>query len=323
MAAPKMLADPQGGRHPIGTGPFVFKEWVPDDHLTVVRNEKYWQKPAYLDKVTFRPLTDSAVRKGAFDSGDTQVYYTASSKETHAYLDDQKNGKVHVTVAPPASPDVLVLNTKKAPLNDVRVRKALAMSIDINRVIAFLDGQGVKQAMHGPYSDDSFWFTDTKYPTFDLAGAKKLVAEYEKEKGPIKFDYSGNQDPFIVTYMQLFQSMWKDAGIDANIVSKAQGDNVSATLSGNFQVTGWGGIGGDDPDNDYTYFHSGGLNIAGFTSPIIDAAMDKGRALSDQAARKAEYAKVHGIENFTLPDGGAARPLTSGRFFLNNVWIEK
>ena len=155
--------------------------------------------------------------------------------------------------------------------------------------IAFLDGQGVKQAMHGPYSDDSFWFTDTKYPTFDLAGAKKLVAEYEKEKGPIKFDYSGNQDPFIVTYMQLFQSMWKDAGIDANIVSKAQGDNVSATLSGNFQVTGWGGIGGDDPDNDYTYFHSGGLNIAGFTSPVIDAAMDKGRALSDQQARKAEY----------------------------------
>ena len=77
--------------------------------------------------------------------------------------------------------------------------------------------------------------------------------------------------------------------------------------------------------------------------------MDKGRALSDQQARKAEYAKVqqvltenlpflwlytnqfavitpakvHGIENFTLPDGGAARPLTSGRFFLNNVWIEK
>ena len=63
-------------------------------------------------------------------------------------------------------------------------------------------------------------------------------------------------------------------------------------LGGDFQVTGWGGLGGDDPDNDYTYFHTGGLNLTGFTSPAVDAAMDAGRALSDQDARKEQYAIV-------------------------------
>ncbi|CAB4864220.1 unannotated protein [freshwater metagenome] len=348
MASPKMLADPEGGRHPVGTGPFVFSEWTPDDHLTVTRNDNYWQHPAYLDSVTFRPLGDSTVRKGAFDAGDTQVYYTASASEVAGYKAAADKGDMHVTMAPPASPEVVLLNTKKAPLDDIRVRKALALSIDIDRVITFLDGVGVKQAIHGPWADDSFWYVDTKYPTYDLVEAKKLVAEYEAEKGPISFDYSGNQDPFIVTYMQLFQSMWKDAGIDVNIVSKAQGDNIASVFGGSYQVTGWGGIGGDDPDNDYGYLHSGGVNITGFTSPEIDAAMDAGRALSDPAARKAEYAKVqqiltdnmpflwlytnqfgvitptkvHGIDTFVLPDGTPGRPLTSARFFLNNVWVE-
>ena len=49
-------------RAPMGTGPFKFKEWVPDDHLTVVRNDDYWQDPAYLDEVIFKPIPDSDAR---------------------------------------------------------------------------------------------------------------------------------------------------------------------------------------------------------------------------------------------------------------------
>ena len=89
MAAPAMLASPDGGRSPIGTGPFVFSEWIPDDHLTVTRNDDYWQGAPYLDGIEFRPISDSTARKAAFDGGDIDVYYTGSSSEITEYFVQQ------------------------------------------------------------------------------------------------------------------------------------------------------------------------------------------------------------------------------------------
>ncbi|MEI7618365.1 MAG: ABC transporter substrate-binding protein [Actinomycetota bacterium] len=350
MAAPKMLASPEGSRNPDGTGPFVFKEWIPDDHLTVVRNDKYWQKPALLDSVEFRPITNSDSRKAAFASGDIDVIATANAPEVKSYLDLESKGKVHVVKAPPSDPDVILLNTSKPPLNDIRVRKAMAMALDLNRIVDFLEGTGVKEVATGPYPKDSFWYYKTDYPQFDAAAAKKLIDEYTAEKGPIKLEYAGNQDPFIVSFQELIQSMWADVGITADIVSRAQGENVGAVLGGKYDVTGWGGIGGDDPDNDYNYFHSGtGLDLTKFSSPALDAALDKGRALSDPAARKEQYdivqkelaanvpflwleftgwtvvgqGKVMGLDAFTLPDGSPGRPLTAARFYLKDVWLDQ
>ena len=350
MAAPAMLASPDGGRNPIGTGPFVFQEWVPDDHLTVVRNDNYWQQPAYLDEVTFKPIPDSTSRKAAFDAGDVDLYYTGSSSEITDYLAAQDAGDTNVVIGAPSEPDVVMLNTAKAPLDDARVRRALAMATDIPRLYDYLDATNVKQPLHGPYADTSFWYTKSNYPDYDVAGAKALIDEYVAEKGPVEFDFRGNQDPFIVSYQELFQSMWSEIGVTANIVSGAQSENIDAVVNGDYQVILWGGIGGGDPDKDYTYFHSGtGLNFSNYNSPAIDAAMEAGRALSDPEARKAQYAivqeelgdampyiwtgtnqfgiitpvSVHGVADFTLPDGSPGQPVNGGRFYLKDVWIQQ
>jgi ABC-type transport system substrate-binding protein len=350
MAAPAMLASPDGGRNPIGTGPFVFQEWVPDDHLTVVRNDDYWQQPAYLDEVTFKPIPDSTSRKAAFDAGDVDLYYTGSSSEITDYLAAQEAGDVSVVIGAPSEPDVVMFNTAKAPLDDVRVRRALAMSTDIPRLYDYLDATNVKQPLHGPYADSSFWYTPSNYPDYDVEGAKALIDEYVAEKGPVEFDFRGGQDPFIVSYQELFQSMWAEIGVTANIVSSAQSENIDAVVNGDYQVILWGGIGGGDPDKDYTYFHSGtGLNFSNFNTPTIDAAMEAGRALSDPDARKEQYAivqtelgdavpyiwtgtnqfgvitpaTVHGLADFMLPDGSAGQPVNGGRFYLKDVWIQQ
>ncbi len=348
MAAPAMLASPDGGRSPIGTGPFVFSEWIPDDHLTVTRNDDYWQGAPYLDGIEFRPISDSTARKAAFDGGDIDVYYTGSSSEITEYFVQQEAGEVGVTIGAPSEPDVVMFNTAAAPLDDVRVRRALAMSVDIPRLYDYLEATGVKQPMTGPYADTSFWFTESDYPDYDLAEATALIDEYEAEVGPVVFDFAGGQDPFIVSYQELFQSMWSEIGAEANIVSRAQSENIDAVVNDAFQVILWGGIGGGDPDADYTQFHSGGLNFTNFTSPEIDAAMDAGRALSDPEARKEQYAivqtilgeqvpyiwtgtnqfgvitaaDVRGIADFTLPDGSAGQPIDGGRFYLKDVWLD-
>lgn len=348
MAAPAMLASPDGGRSPIGTGPFVFSEWIPDDHLTVTRNDDYWQGAPYLDGIEFRPISDSTARKAAFDGGDIDVYYTGSSAEITEYFVQQEAGEVGVTIGAPSEPDVVMFNTAAAPLDDVRVRRALAMSVDIPRLYDYLEATGVKQPMTGPYADTSFWFTESDYPDYDVAEATALIEEYEAEVGPVVFDFAGGQDPFIVSYQELFQSMWSEIGAEANIVSRAQSENIDAVVNDAFQVILWGGIGGGDPDADYTQFHSGGLNFTNFTSPEIDAAMDAGRALSDPEARKEQYAivqtilgeqvpyiwtgtnqfgvitaaDVRGIADFTLPDGSAGQPIDGGRFYLKDVWLD-
>ncbi len=347
MAAPSMLAKPDGGRNPVGTGPFTFKEWVPDDHLTVVRNEKYWQQPAYLDQVTFKPIPDSTARKGAFDAGDIDLYYTGSSSEIQEY--QAAPDKWNVTIGSQGEPDVIMFNTLKPPLDDVRVRRALIMATDMSRVFDYLDATGVKQITHGPYADNSFWYVKSNYPEYDPAGAKKLIDEYVAEKGPVEFDFAGNQIPFIVTLQELYQSMWAEAGMKANIVSRAQGDNINAVIAGDFQVVMWGGIGGGDPDSDYLDFHSGtGQNFSGFNTPEVDAALDKGRTLTDPEARKEQYAilqealgdnvpflwagsnqygvitppKVQGVATFTLPDGSPGQAITASQFFLKDVWLK-
>src|SRR4029450_5645394 len=63
MIAPAQLNDPEGARHPIGTGPFVFDEWVQGDHLTVHRNDNYWRDDApMLDGIEFKVILDSGQR---------------------------------------------------------------------------------------------------------------------------------------------------------------------------------------------------------------------------------------------------------------------
>lgn len=344
MAAPAMLADPNGGRTPIGTGPFRFVEWVPDDHLTVARNDDYWQDPAYLDEVTFRPIPDTTSRQAAFDAGDVDIYYTGSSQEITEY---QESSDVTTFIGTPIEPDMLMFNVTAPPMDDVRVRRALAMSLEIPVLFDFLEATGVKQPLDGPYAESSFWHVESDYPEYDPEEAARLVEEYEAEIGPVEFNFSGNQDPFLVSYQELFQAMWAEVGAEANIVSKAQGENINDVLAGNYQVIMWGGQGGGDPDRDYNYFHSGGLNFTRYTTPEIDAALDAGRALSDPEERKAQYAiiqeafgrdvpyvwigtntmavitqgDVMGIADFDLPDGNPGTPVAAGMFFLKDVWL--
>lgn len=348
IAAPAMLDDPDGGRHPIGTGPFEFDEWTLDDHLTVTRNESYWRGPVALEKVVFRPIPDPSTLLAAFQAGDVDVMYTATTRDIVAFLDDQQAGRTNVVVGSPSDPDVLMVNTSRAPLDDVRVRRALAMSIDIDRLLEYLHAAGVKTPMYGPYSEGSYWYTPTDYPRHDPDGARALIEEYRREVGPVEFDYVGNADAGDLNYQQLLQSMWADVGITANIVSVPQSQAIEAALTGAFGVTGWGGIGAGDPDNDYQYLHSGGgLNLTGYTSPAIDAALDAGRTLSDPAARQAQYAivqhelagalpyiwltsnqfavvgqrDVQGLAGAVLPDGAPAQVLLGPRFSLRSVWL--
>ena len=89
------------GQHPVGTGPFKLREWVPADHLTLERNPNYaWQPPgstntgpAYLDSITFKFIVDPPARLVSLESGDTQLMTYVPPQEVARLSADARFGR--------------------------------------------------------------------------------------------------------------------------------------------------------------------------------------------------------------------------------------
>ena len=113
---------PDAGSHPVGTGPFVFKEWQRDSKLVLERNPDYWQEGMpYLDEIVFRPIPDEDTRIASLEAGDVDGVQSLRQSairqlreldgvDTYEFLGNNSGSAI--------------FNTAKPPLDDVRVRRA-------------------------------------------------------------------------------------------------------------------------------------------------------------------------------------------------------
>ena len=92
IAAPSMLNSSDGGTsHPIGTGPFVFQDWVPNSHMTATRNPHYWRKGyPYLNSITFKPIIDPNARADALQTGEIDIMHTNSPSSLLQFRGNKK-----------------------------------------------------------------------------------------------------------------------------------------------------------------------------------------------------------------------------------------
>ncbi len=130
--APSMLAAKDGTSHPVGTGPFIFKEWVPNSHFTATKNPNYWRKGLpYLDEITYRPIPSDTARTQALDSGTIDIMITDTPQEILIFKGDKKWSYIDDSGAVVGEPDVnlLLLNTGGRPFNNPTVRLAAAKAI--------------------------------------------------------------------------------------------------------------------------------------------------------------------------------------------------
>jgi peptide/nickel transport system substrate-binding protein len=140
---------------PIGTGPFVFKSWSPGDRLELVKNPDYYEKGMpKLDGVTLRIIPESAARIAALESGAIDIVWSMPYES----VDKFKN---HATVRADgiSTPtwDGVILNNDRPPFNDVRVRKALALTIDKAAIVELaLFGQGRAHLQPNPAQPSLF-----------------------------------------------------------------------------------------------------------------------------------------------------------------------
>jgi peptide/nickel transport system substrate-binding protein len=356
VASAATATDPAAGRAPVGTGPFVFDEWQPDARLRMKKNPNYWRPGLpYLDSVEFRPTPDNDSRLNGLAAKDFNMTHTSEITTLNSLTEDAKDGKIQLWHDNGESEESgILINVTKPPLNDVRIRQAMAHAIDRQQF-----GQVTETPMdnmaEGMFTPSSKWYTKTDYPKYDPEKAKQLVAEYVKEKGPVAFNLASTTSTSVQRAAQYLAEAWKGAGMDVKLDTVQQTTLITNALTGNYQAALWRQFGAQDPDGDYVWFtgkNADGaiaLNMARNKDPLLDAALDKGRTNPEDAIRKQGYEElqrrqtadlpylwlahvqwgiaadlsVRGVISQTMPDGSKSAGIISGVHRLTEVWLDR
>lgn len=173
IVAPESVDDIK--TNPVGTGAFVFKDWVQGDRIEIMKNPDYWGAPAILDSATFKFIADPTAAFAAVMAEDVDVFAGFPAPENLPLF--EADPRFQVLVGSTEGETILSTNNKLPPLDDVRVRRAIAHAIDRQAII---DGAmfglgtpiGTHFAPHHPAYVDL-----TENSAYDPEMAKKLLAE--------------------------------------------------------------------------------------------------------------------------------------------------
>jgi peptide/nickel transport system substrate-binding protein len=167
--------------NPIGTGPFMLQEYLPKQKLVEVRHEEYFRGRPLLDKIEFWFMPDASSREMAFRKGEIDI---CEGEREQAWVD--KMGEVPGTIVDVFGPGetlTLHFNTTKKPLDDGRVREALAYAIKRQELMDFL-GSDVTEPLVSPIPTSYLGgTTDVPLYSYDPEKAKSLLKDAGLEKG--------------------------------------------------------------------------------------------------------------------------------------------
>ena len=283
-------------KHPVGTGPFVLKSWTAGDRMVVERNPNYWDKgKPYLDRVVLRPLPDSQSRFASLKAGETDLVW-ADEYEADNIQRAQKDSTLQVLSYAGSGAAVDLFNTKEPPFDDVRVRRALVMALDRKKMSQAITN-GLARPARNPYGDGS-WVKckdDGALPE-DAKKAADLIKEYGK---PVNFKMLVTATPRGRTVGQVFQQLWKNVGAQMELEQVDQVTIPPRAFQHKFQLTPWRIVDFPDPDLQmYANFYSTSpLNLANYTNPELDKALEEARVTPDRAKRTEAYCAASRIIN--------------------------
>jgi ABC-type transport system substrate-binding protein len=120
------------GRNPVGTGPYKFKSWVPNERAELERNPDYFGKAGKTEQLVFRPVPENAARLIELQTGNADVAANIAPELTAEF---KGNDKIELQQAPSAFQVFFELNVTKPPFDDVRVRKAVNLAIDRQAIV--------------------------------------------------------------------------------------------------------------------------------------------------------------------------------------------
>src|SRR5215813_6816192 len=204
--------------HPVGTGPYVFKEWVPGKHVILEKNPNYWKKGLpYIDRLEFRVMKDPLTAITALRAGEIDFITRVPIQQVSLL---EKISGIKVITGPEMAPTIALLNMRVKPFDDARARRAVGgYGLDRGEVakVAFQGRAKPLVSVMPPGVPDAIDLNEM-YP-YRPDEAKRLLKELGfDEKNPLKFTILiGNQDVSMSDVAALLKQQMATIGVEAKI----------------------------------------------------------------------------------------------------------
>jgi peptide/nickel transport system substrate-binding protein len=288
--------------HPVGTGPFIFKEWRSRDQISLDANPDYWKDKVKLSHLVFKEYPDPQAALLALKRNETQIMGDVATQVVPALRGDRN---IHVLTQPGLTVSGMAMPNDTPPFTDVRVRQALNYAVDKNAINKALYA-GLAVTMNSPLPESQWSYDKSLKPyTYDVAKAKALLkaagVKLPMQVELLTYNTPRGYNPAGPDLAVALQGYFKKIGINAAVRKLDMGAFLAQTRSGKYHglfVTGWSGDNGD-PDNFVgELFNSKYMPVGDtshYNSSQANALMDKAVEVSDVAQRTDMYKKVQAI----------------------------
>lgn len=283
-----ILSEKSAGKaatEPVGTGPYKFVRWNRGDRLSLEAVDGWWGGKAAIRNATFRFISDPQAQIAALLAGGCDAHTNIGAQEAVPQL--QADARLKVAIGRTEGETIVAMNNAKAPLNDVRVRRALAMAIDRKAVNeGAVSGSGTPIGSH--FSPNHPAYVDlTGVAPYDPKRAKALLAEagfanglsltmrlpppsYARRGGEIVAAMLGEVGVKVaiepVEWPQWLERVFRNKDYDLSIVAHVEPMDLNIYARDNY------------------YF--------GYSSPVLKEALQTAKTARSEAERKAAFEKA-------------------------------
>ncbi|MDQ1559686.1 MAG: peptide/nickel transport system substrate-binding protein [Pyrinomonadaceae bacterium] len=300
---------------PLGSGAFKFISY--DESQQVVEleaNEDYWEGAPNIKRLRVKVILDANTQQAELVAGRVDLAVnTALSPD--AYVNLAKNQNLQVVQSPGVNVQYIGFNSESAPVNNPRVRQAIAYAIDRESIIKNLL-QGQARLAHSILPQESWAYsTEQKTYNYDPAQAKKLLDEagFTDPDGdgprlrfaePLSFKISASNS-VVRQYAGVMQNSLREVGIPVNIETLEDNTLREAQRNGQYQLTAGRWVGGNqDPiflRDLYTYLSGGNFNRGRYRNAELDKILGEAVATADRAKAKTLYAAAQDVISREVP----------------------
>jgi peptide/nickel transport system substrate-binding protein len=294
--------------HPVGTGPFIFKEWRPGDQITLDANPNYWNGKPKVDHIVFKVMPDPQAALLAIKRGDVQILADVGAQIIPAAKSD---ANLVVVTQPGLAVSGVGMPTDTKPFDDKRVRQALNYAIDRDALDKSLF-QGLAVPMTSPLPEAQWGFDPSLkgYP-YDPAKAKQMLADAGYPNGfkteLLTYNSPRGYNSAGADLAVAIQGYLQKVGVEASVRKQEIGAYLAeirnkTTKYGGMFLVGWTGDNGD-PDNFlFELFGSANIpvtNTPRYVNPALDKILVEAQRVPDHDKRVALY---HEAQKIILDD---------------------
>ena len=281
----------------VGNGPFNLKDWRTGQHIEVVKSSTYWDAATVrLNGIRFLPIEDLNAEERAFRSGQLHITEALPVAKVDAY---RKDNPELLRIDPYLGTYYYTLNVNRPFLNDVKVRRALALSADRSGIVEKILRAGQQPAFTFT-PPGTGGYTPAAGFTTDYEEARRLLTEagYPGGKGAPIIEILLNTSDNHRILAEAMQATWrKELGLEVRLLNMEGKSVLAARRAKDFQIlrSSWIGDYNDPATFLNVWTTDSGSNHSGWSNPAYDQLLFQAARTADSAARKALFQQAEAL----------------------------